>query len=599
MLHALPFRFAKRPLQVGLSFHFLLAACGDSSTPLVSDRSGSRAVDGGLVDAAPVAMPNADTDGDAFKDAQDNCPKVSNPDQADRDQDGIGDACDNCAAVANHNQDDANGDGIGDLCENNARDSDGDGVDDKVDRCRDVPNVDQADADQDGVGDACDNCPTLANANQADEDADGLGDVCAAVQPDRDGDGVRDHRDNCRDAPNPDQADGDNDGVGDVCDSCPAVANSSQRDGDQDGIGDACDPALGEGAACAAGTTQANPLKPNLYFLLDRSLSMGPMSGSPTRIDSLKSALNVLAGNATAPGAVVTNFNVGMGAFPVASGSCAVEFQPEQLLGMAERAPADAFSAFIGAYASMQPAGYTPTDRALQQVRMQRLYDLPGDTAQGRSKAVVLITDGLPNDCVSDTPNRLNETVTEAANLAGIGVPVFVLGFQGINPDAMQRISDAGDPAPGANPWYAVSDSNSIVGALNKIITRTAGCTLPLTASGLGTRDPSVLTVELVRENGAQRSPVAADPAEGYSLDAGDILTLHGAACSGLQTALLTDLTARVEVRVGCACEPSTEVCFDDLDNDCDGRVDEDCIPGNQCGVDAPPEECRSDIVGV
>ena len=38
-------------------------------------------------------LPNVDTDGDGFQDLYDNCPAVSNPDQADLDADGVGDAC--------------------------------------------------------------------------------------------------------------------------------------------------------------------------------------------------------------------------------------------------------------------------------------------------------------------------------------------------------------------------------------------------------------------------------------------------------------------------------------------------------------------------
>lgn len=51
---------------------------------------------------------------------QDNCPLVSNPDQADTDPDGpdqLGDACDNCPTVPNVNQEDHDKDGIGDACD--------------------------------------------------------------------------------------------------------------------------------------------------------------------------------------------------------------------------------------------------------------------------------------------------------------------------------------------------------------------------------------------------------------------------------------------------------------------------------------------------
>ncbi len=38
-----------------------------------------------------------DSDGDGHPNAEDNCPKVSNVDQADADGDNVGDACDECA----------------------------------------------------------------------------------------------------------------------------------------------------------------------------------------------------------------------------------------------------------------------------------------------------------------------------------------------------------------------------------------------------------------------------------------------------------------------------------------------------------------------
>jgi len=58
-----------------------------------------------------------DSDGDGIDDVADNCPMVTNPDQADADMDFVGDACDNCGAIANPHQEDADNDGRGDACE--------------------------------------------------------------------------------------------------------------------------------------------------------------------------------------------------------------------------------------------------------------------------------------------------------------------------------------------------------------------------------------------------------------------------------------------------------------------------------------------------
>jgi hypothetical protein len=55
---------------------------------------------------------------------------------------------------------------------------DGDTKPDHLDNCPTVTNEDQADGDSDGVGNVCDNCPTDANQDQADRDLDGLGDTC-------------------------------------------------------------------------------------------------------------------------------------------------------------------------------------------------------------------------------------------------------------------------------------------------------------------------------------------------------------------------------------------------------------------------------------
>ena len=236
---------------------------------------------------AADGCPDPDGDGVSTQ-AGDNCPTISNENQADVDNDDIGDACDgfdnrdsdgdgvsnggdNCVDDPNPLQVDTDEDGIGDACDtqDNA-DTDHDGVQNHADNCVDDANPDQADSNNDGLGDACDgdndgvanardNCPTAANADQADTDGDGAGDVCDSFDDrDTDNDGVKNGTDNCISDPNPDQDDIDEDGAGDACDAvndrdtdndgvnndvdnCPSVANTNQVDTDGDGQGNACD----------------------------------------------------------------------------------------------------------------------------------------------------------------------------------------------------------------------------------------------------------------------------------------------------------------------------------------------------------------------
>jgi hypothetical protein len=220
-----------------------------------------------------IRVEPSDGDGDGTFNNDDNCPLVSNDDQADLDQDGAGDACDddddndgspdgddNCPLDDNANQLNADQDTEGDVCD---PDDDNDGVEDGDDNCPMLPNNDQADTNQDGQGDACsdddgdgvadgdDLCPLDADPAQADLDQDGAGDAC---DPDDDEDGVNDDVDTCAMLANPDQTDSDDDGAGNDCDddddgdgvadaddNCPLDTNPDQTDEDQDGLGAACD----------------------------------------------------------------------------------------------------------------------------------------------------------------------------------------------------------------------------------------------------------------------------------------------------------------------------------------------------------------------
>jgi hypothetical protein len=209
-----------------------------------------------------------DADGDGIEDTTDNCPFVSNHDQADTDGDHVGDACDDCPGVSNADQLDVDGDGKGDTCD---ADIDGDGIANAVDNCPSVPNADQSitchavsaqcmvastlgdacdpDIDGDGIPNGQDNCPLVSNPSQTPP-----ADLSLCKGADTDGDTVGDAYDNCPSVKNADQMDTDHDDIGDLCDldidndgirnaidNCPTVKNRDQADADQDGIGDACD----------------------------------------------------------------------------------------------------------------------------------------------------------------------------------------------------------------------------------------------------------------------------------------------------------------------------------------------------------------------
>ncbi|MFH1700156.1 MAG: thrombospondin type 3 repeat-containing protein [Candidatus Zixiibacteriota bacterium] len=122
----------------------------------------------------------------------------------DEDEDGIWDGADNCPLISNVDQADSDVDGVGDVC----------------DAC--PGHDDLADADTDGVPDGCDNCATTANALQEDSDLDSVGDSCdVCIGFD-------------------DNSDYDEDTHPDSCDNCPEISNPDQQDIDENSIGDLC-----------------------------------------------------------------------------------------------------------------------------------------------------------------------------------------------------------------------------------------------------------------------------------------------------------------------------------------------------------------------
>lgn len=200
-------------------------------------------------------------------------------------------------------------------------------------------------------------------------------------------------------------------------------------------------------------------LAPNVYFLLDDSGSMA----TSNRIGTLKKRMD------NAAVALAKNFNIGimslnntMKELPLKKGWTADDIR--------------------SSYAALKASGVTPTGPSLEKILNNKKYEMEDDIyKEYRRKAVVVITDGQPQDSSGTTQGLLDSfknAVTKSSLLAGNGIPVFYMGINatGSLADKLQDMAVAGgtdNPKDESTPhknWYPIDADNQFEAALNEIM---------------------------------------------------------------------------------------------------------------------------------
>ncbi len=405
--------------------------------------------------------------------------------------------------------------------------------------------------------------------------------MCIRDSIDTDLDGAIDINDNCIGVPNGpnlgsnNQADADGDGVGDSCDNCVSDPNYLQTDTDSNGVGDSCEvqPA---GPQCADSNAAFEVLQPNLYILLDKS---GSMRGD--KWNNATSAINTIADD------LHDEARIGLGIFPTKTASCG----SQNLLSVRNNSN----TLIKNELAQVSPNGSTPTDAAFLMIDSSNVFDDPNDAlAANRAKAIIFIADGGTSGCSASH----SAAVAEALRLRNTyGILTYVVGFgTGVNAGQLQSLANAGGTDANTNTptadYYVATNASTLVTVLRNIATNIIQCDYTITPDPNNPIDPNKLWVSY-DINGS----VTDVPPAGFDYNVNtNALTIQNPYCDAIKSG--DPATTSIAITAGCADEcPANngEIC-DNIDNNCNGTVDEGCsnCTNEICG-DGIDNDCDDD----
>jgi hypothetical protein len=304
--------------------------------------------------------------------------------------------------------------------------------------------------------------------------------------------------------------------------------------------------------ACAtsnAGTALA-PI--SLVFMIDRSGSMVQSGAASVRWNPVRDGLTTFFGDPSSK-----NIEASLAFFPIVQNNkevCTAQDYAAPSVAMTALPNASPFSTAF----TTTPGGGTPTEPALQGA-----IDYAKQVkASGKNVAVVLATDGQPNDCSSD----VNGVGDIAATGVSAGIKTYVIGVGpstgNLNTIATKGGTSAAIMIPTNNPSQVSAD---LIKAVGNIASSLLGCSYPLPTPPTGqTLDVNKVNVNYTPPSGGAKTlPYSGDCSnpDGWKYDAPSApknIILCDNACNTAKSTV----GAKLDVIFGCqiAAAPGTQL---------------------------------------